>query len=487
HSIGYVGRVSQKDKAKIKSQDYVLSDYIGKNGLEQFYESKLRGYLGRKSIKTDATGNEVGLIENIPAVDGYSLQLTIDNNLQQLAWHLLGEQKGAIVALDPQTGGVLAFVSKPGYDPNWFIDGISLEDWSDLAEDSQKPLLNRAVQGIYPPGSTFKPFLALTALFLGARTYNSTIYDPGYFIIPGSHHQFRDSYRYGRGLIDLMQAIYFSSDTFFYKLGLDMGIDKADKVLPWFGFGRKTGIDLPQENTGLLPSRAWKAKRFAKNPYQRGWLPADSVTFAIGQGFNNYTPLQMAFATSIIASEGRVITPHFFQNLTDKNGAVIESYVLTSQQLEIPQAQFAFIKKAMQNVILKGTARDIAYGLKYTMAGKTGTAQVVGMNKNDRHAKFAGKKYQDHSWFIAFAPVDKPKIAVAIVVENGGFGAAQAAPIARKLFDFYLLAKSNVIMQDIQDTDNKKNRFVMNEESTAAYSTIALPKEETEDNYEDES
>lgn len=444
HSLGYVGRVSQKDKAKIKNQDYVLSDYIGKSGLEQYYESQLRGSLGKKSIKTDATGNEVGLIYNVAAVDGYTLRTTIDNELQKLAWRLLGEQKGAIVALDPQTGGVLAFVSKPGYDPNWFIDGISLDDWSELSTDEQKPLLNRAVQGTYPPGSTFKPFLALAALFLGVRTPDSTIYDPGYFVIPGSSHQFRDSYKYGRGKIDLMQAITFSSDTYFYKLGLDMGIDRADSVLQGFGFGRKTGIDLPMENSGLLPTRAWKAKRFAtgvfaKDPHQKAWLAADNVTFAIGQGFNNYTPLQMAFATSIIANEGLVIPPHFFQNFTYKNGAVVESYVLNSHQMEpqIPKSQFKFIKQAMQNVILKGTARDISYGLKYTMAGKTGTAQVVAMNKNNRQAKFAGHQYRDHSWFIAFAPVDKPKIAIAIVVENGGFGAAEAAPIARKLFDFY--------------------------------------------------
>lgn len=442
HSIGYVGRMSQTDKEKTKGQDYLFNDYIGKSGLEKYYENKLRGVLGKKSIKTDATGNEVGLIANTAAVDGLALKLTIDNNLQKLAWDLLGDNKGAIVAIDPNDGGILAFASKPGYDPNWFIDGISIDDWGDLTDDPKKPLLNRAAQGTYPPGSTFKPFLALSALYLGIRTPSSTIYDPGYYVIPGSHHQFRDSEKHGRGTIDLMQAIYFSSDTFFYKLGLDMGVDRAYKTMSLFGFGKKTGIDLPEEATGLLPSREWKAKRFAKDDYQRNWQAADSVTFGVGQGFNNYTPLQMAYATSIIANNGTAIVPHFFMNTTDKNGALVESYNISSHQLPIPKKDIDFIKLAMQNVVLKGTARGISYGLKYTMAGKTGTAQVVAMNKGDRHAKFQGQQYKDHSWFIAFAPVDKPKIAIAVLVENGGWGASAAAPIARQLFDFYLLGPS---------------------------------------------
>ena len=439
HSIGYVGRMSLSDKQKTKGQDYLFNDYIGKSGLEQAYESQLRGILGKKSIKTDATGNEVGLINNTAAIDGYALKLTIDNNLQKLAWDLLGNNKGAIVAIDPNDGGVLAFVSKPGYDPNWFIDGISIDDWSDLTDDPKKPLLNRAAQGTYPPGSTFKPFLALSALFLGIRTPSSTMYDPGYYVIPGSTHQFRDSEHHGRGTINLFEAITFSSDTYFYKLGLDMGVDRAYKTMSLFGFGKKTGIDLPEEAKGLLPSREWKARRFAKDEYLKNWQAADSVNFGIGQGFNNYTPLQMAFATSIIANSGTVNKPHFFKNFSDKNGMIIESYSEPATQLAIPQKDFDFIKSAMQNVVMKGTARGISGGLKYTMAGKTGTAQVVAMNKGDRHAKFSGQQYKDHSWFIAFAPVDKPRIAIAVLVENGGWGASVAAPIARQLFDFYLL------------------------------------------------
>ncbi len=450
HSIGYVGRISQKDKQKIKNQDYVSNDYIGKSGLEQYYESTLRGYLGKKSIKTDANGNEVGLIDSISATDGQTLHLTIDNKLQKLAWNLLGNNSGAIVVIDPNDGGVLAFVSKPGYNPNWFIDGISLDDWGDLMNDSKKPLLNRGAQGTYPPGSTFKPFLALTALFLGVRTPSSTIYDQGYYVIPGSTHRFRDSEKVARGKVNLMDAITYSSDTYFYKLGLDLGIDRANNVMPMFGFGRKTGVDLPIEDSGLLPSRDWKAKHF-RDDYQKNWQAADSVIFGIGQGLNHYTPLQMAFATTIIANEGKVITPHFFKNTTDKNNVLIKSYVTNPHMLPINNSYFKFIKSAMQNVILKGTGHGISAGLQYTMAGKTGTAQVVAMNKDNRSAKFQGKQYKDHAWFTAFAPVDKPRIAIAVIVEHGGFGAASAAPIARKIFDYYLLGESAVVVNKLND------------------------------------
>lgn len=448
HSIGYVGKISLGDRETLSKnahggKNYLNSDYVGKSGLENYYESAMRGSLGKKIIRTDAHGNEIGFIANTPAINGNSLKLTIDNNLQKMAWNLLGENKGAIVAIDPQNGGILAFISKPAYNPNWFIDGIDVDDWEDLSRDPDKPLLNRATQGTFPPGSTFKPFMALTALDLGFRTVNSTYYDKGYFVMPGSKHVFHDSFRGGHGLINLTEAIYDSSDTFFYKLGFDMGINNADKILPLFGFGKNTGIDLPKENPGLLPSKEWKAKRFASDPYQKNWLMVDNIPFAVGQGFNHYTPLQMAYATTIIANDGLAITPHFLDKIIDDNGNVIESYTIKTKQLNIPQPYFTFIKQAMQKVITMGTARGISGGLKYTMAGKTGTAQVVGLGKNSRHAKFSGKKYKDHAWFIAFAPVDKPKIAIAILVENGEWGASGAAPIARKMFDAYLLHKES--------------------------------------------
>ncbi|TXI92146.1 MAG: penicillin-binding protein 2 [Neisseriales bacterium] len=444
HSVGYVSRVSQTDKKKLGEQgnlqNYLANDYIGKNGLEQQYESILRGGIGKKIIRTDAHGNEVGLISNQPATDGYTLQLTIDNILQQQAYRMLGNHKGAVVAIDPQTGGILVFVSKPGYDPGLFLDGITPDDWEDLQQDDRNPLLNRAVQGTYPPGSTFKPFMSAASLYLGVRTPQYRYNDIGYFVIPGSSRRFHNSGG-GRALgnLDFVTAIAKSSDAFFFKLGLDMGVDRMDKGISPFGLGSKTGIDLPQENTGLLPSRAWKAKRFAKDPYQKNWQAADSVNMGVGQGFNHYTPLQMAFATSILANDGVYYRPHLLDKVIDKTGKVVSNYHESQGEIPIPKAYLELVKSGMQKVMQIGTGASVGQGLRYTMAGKTGTAQVVALAAGSRHAKFAGEKYKDHSWFIAFAPVEKPKIAVAVLVENGGFGAAAAAPIARALFDTYLL------------------------------------------------
>jgi penicillin-binding protein 2 len=440
HSIGYVGKVSPSDLKKINSKRYLNNDYIGKTGLEGYYESLLRGEIGKKVIQTDSLGNELGLINNIPAKNGLNIQITIDNNLQNLAYSLLENYSGAIVALDPQNGDVLAFVSNPSYNPNWFIDGINTEEWYDISNDNQKPLLNRASQSSYPPGSTFKPFIGLIALDMGFRNQNSQYYDHGYFIAPGSNHKFRDNdHPNGLGYINMKTAIAMSSDTFFYKLAYDMGINNINKGLSIFGFGKKTGIDLPTEASGLLPSKEWKARRFAKDNYQKNWLPADSITIGIGQGFNHYTPLQMAYFTSIIANNGTAIPPHFLKAIIPDDKNNIHQYTPKLYNLNINQNNLNYIKQSMQLVVTNGTAKGISYGLKYSMAGKTGTAQVVSTIKNGRAQKFTGHKYKDHSWFIAFAPVDKPKIAIAIIVENGGFGASVAAPIARKLFDAYLL------------------------------------------------
>lgn len=459
HSVGYVGRVSVNDKKKLNSSgtlsNYVSNDYIGKSGLEQQYESALRGSLGKKIIRTDAYGNEVGLVSNNPAVDGYTLQLTLNNRLQQKASQLLGDRKGAIVAIDPQTGGVLVFVSKPSYDANLFLDGISPSDWEDLQNDKGNPLLNRGAQGTYPPGSTFKPFLAAASLYAGVRTADYRFKDVGYFTLPGSSHRFRNSGNEVLGTIGIVDAVTHSSDAFFYKLGLDMGVDRMDKTLPFFGLGSKTGIDLPQEATGLLPSRAWKAKRFAKDPYQRSWLPADSVTMGVGQGFNHYTPLQMAYATSILADDGVAHHPHLLNRVLDKSGSVVYNYQESETRIPISKADLDLVKLGMQRVMQVGTGARVGAGAKYTMAGKTGTAQVVALQQNSRKSKFSGSQYKDHSWFIAFAPVDNPKIAIAVVVENGGWGASAAGPIVRQIFDSYLLQAES----STQESQVKYKRF----------------------------
>lgn len=488
HSIGYVGRVSVIDKKKLNSSgtlsNYVSNDYIGKSGLEQQYESALRGSLGKKVIRTDAYGNEVGLVSNNPADDGYTLQLTINNRLQQKASQLLGDRKGSVVAIDPQTGGVLVFVSKPSYDANLFLDGISPTDWEDLQNDKGNPLLNRSAQGTYPPGSTFKPFLAAVALYSGVRTASYRFHDVGYFTLPGSSHKFRNSGNEVLGTIGIVDAVTHSSDAFFYKLGLDMGIDRMDKTLPFFGLGSKTGIDLPQEATGLLPSREWKAKRFAKDPYQRSWLPADSVTMGIGQGFNHYTPLQMAYATSILADDGVAHRPHLLNRVLDKSGNVVYNYQQSQTTIPIAKADLDLIKLGMQRVMQTGTGAKVGAGVKYTMAGKTGTAQVVALQQNSRKSKFSGSQYKDHSWFIAFAPVENPKIAIAVIVENGGWGASAAGPIVRQIFDSYLLQNESSnqesqvkykkftptkIIQPVVTSDDEA------ENSEAATQTVAEP------------
>lgn len=459
-SVGYISHITAHGIKSHNKHDYLSDDYIGKDGLEYYYESKLHGSLGRKIIKTDAVGNEISVISNTPAIDGNNIKTTLDSKLQSLAWQLLGKHQGAIVALNPTNGEVLAFVSKPSFDPNLFTEGMSSKQWYGLIKDENNPFLNRALQGTYPPGSTFKPFLALSALYLGIRTPNYKMDDPGYFIIPGSKHRFRDSQLNGLGVINLATAIKYSSDAYFYKLGLDMGIDNMDKTLTLFGFGRITGIDLPNENPGLLPSRQWKAKRFAKNPYQRKWQLSDSVTMGIGQGFNHYTPLQMAVAVSAIANNGVLVTPHLLDAITDKDGKIVESYTLIKHKLPMSLTDIQFIKKAMQSVVTHGTASgpNIAGGLKYTMAAKTGTAQVVALNQNNRKSRFSGEKYKDHAWFIAFAPVDHPKIAVAIIVEHGGWGASAAGPIARKLFDAYLLPNPSVESHDLSPYYRHKSK-----------------------------
>ena len=443
HSIGYVGKVSQSDKSKLESigtiANYLSDDYVGKNGLEQYYESYLRGSIGKKIIQTDAHGNEVNLLENYPAIDGYTVQITINNKLQEKASQLLGDRKGAIVAIDPQTGGILAFVSKPSFDPNLFLDGISIDDWDELRNDSRNPLLNRCSLGAYPPGSTFKPFVGVSGLNQGIISRSYTYNDRGVYTLPGSTHKFRNSGGAVWGSINVIDAIAHSSDTFFYNLGVMMGVDKMDKGLEMFGFGAKTGIDLPNEVTGILPSREWKAKRFSKDKAQSNWQLADSVNMGVGQGYNTYSPLQMAFATSILANNGIVRKPHLMSNILQGESVVI-AYSEKPSKLPIAQANIDAVKLGMQKVMQIGTGFTVAAGAKYTIAGKTGTAQVVGLDQTTRKAKKTGAKYQDHSWFIAFAPVDNPKIAVAVIVENAGFGAKVAGPIVRQLLDSYILS-----------------------------------------------
>ena len=358
-----------------------------------------------------------------------------------------------MVAINPQTGGILAFVSKPTFDPNLFIDGIDSDNWKKLSDNWQRPLINRVTQGLYPPGSTFKPFMAMALLESKKITQTTVVPAPGSWSIPGTKHLFRDAARSGHGAVNLAKAIQVSSDTFFYRLGFEMGIDRAYPYLSAFGLGSKTGIDLPNEYQGILPSPAWKAKRFADKKYsdkQRHWNPAEMVPVSVGQGYNTYTPLQMVHATATLANNGVMFRPHLVKEMLDHENQQIT--VIDPQPekiLPFKKNNFEYVKRAMQRVLQPGgTARKIGVGLKYPMAGKTGTAQVVQIAQGKIYnAAALREQHRDHAWFIAFAPVDKPQIAIAVILENAGWG-ANAAPLARNLADYYLLHLSTGQVSD---------------------------------------
>jgi penicillin-binding protein 2 len=449
HVLGYIGRINQNDQDKLddegKTANYRGTNYIGKTGLEYVYEDELHGTTGFEELETDANGRVIRSLRRIPPLHGNTLKLSLDIKLQQVADKLFGDRRGALVAIDPQTGGVLAFLSKPGFDPGLFIDGIDAQTWSALNDDWQKPLINRAIRGVYPPGSTFKPFMAMAALESGMAKPNEIRPAPAYFVLPGSNHQFRDSNKHGNGMVNIARAIQVSSDTYFYRLAWEMGIDRINPLVGQFGLGSKTGIDLDGEATGVLPSKEWKAKRFAKYPEPvRRWYPADVVSIGIGQGFNAYTPLQMANGVAALSNDGLMYRPHLVQGIEDaKTGKMREIPPVLAKRIPFKQENFELVKHAMEMVLQPGgTAARIGAGLKYSMAGKTGTAQVVAIKQGAKYnASALAEQYRDHSWFVAFAPVDHPKIATAVIVENAGWGASAAAPITRALYDFYLTGK----------------------------------------------
>ena len=464
HFLGYIGRISDKDKEMLEEEGltalYRGSTHIGKSGLEKYYEHQLHGIPGYQEVEKDAYGNIVRVLKNVPSKMGQTLRLGMDIRMQQEADRILGDRRGALVAINPQDGTVLAFVSKPSFDPNLFIDGIDSDTWKMLNNDWKKPLINRVTQGLYPPGSTFKPFMGMALLESGKITQNTIVPAPGAWSIPGSRHIFRDSVRSGHGSANLSKAIQVSSDTFFYRLGYEMGIDKASPYLAQFGFGQKTGIDLPSEYTGVLPSREWKAKRFAKSsdPTAKEWRAGEMVSVSIGQGYNAYTPLQMAHATASLANDGVVHQPHLVKEVLDFGARKI-TRINPNPERQIPfkADNFEYVKRAMEKVLKPGgTAHRIGGGLAYTMGGKTGTAQVVQIKQGGRYnAAALREQHRDHAWFISFAPLEKPEIAIAVILENGGWG-AYAAPLAREMTDFYMLHVKPQQFSDGLESDSAK-------------------------------
>lgn len=464
HFLGYIGRISDKDKEMLEEEGltalYRGSTHIGKSGLEKYYEHQLHGIPGYQEVEKDAYGNIVRVLKNVPSKMGQTLRLGMDIRMQQEADRILGDRRGALVAINPQDGTVLAFVSKPSFDPNLFIDGIDSDTWKMLNDDWKKPLINRVTQGLYPPGSTFKPFMGMALLESGKITQNTIVPAPGAWSIPGSRHIFRDSVRSGHGSANLSKAIQVSSDTFFYRLGYEMGIDKASPYLAQFGFGQKTGIDLPSEYTGVLPSREWKAKRFAKSsdPTAKEWRAGEMVSVSIGQGYNAYTPLQMAHATASLANNGVVHQPHLVKEILDFGARKI-TRINPNPERQIPfkADNFEYVKRAMEKVLKPGgTAHRIGGGLAYTMGGKTGTAQVVQIKQGGHYnAAALREQHRDHAWFISFAPLEKPEIAIAVILENGGWG-AYAAPLAREMTDFYILHVKPQQFSDGLESDSAK-------------------------------
>ncbi|HTS51849.1 MAG TPA: penicillin-binding protein 2, partial [Burkholderiales bacterium] len=449
HVIGYIGRITQGDLDKLEDDglaaNYTGSDFIGKVGLEGRYEANLHGTTGFEEVETDANGRAVRTLRSTLPVSGNNLLLSLDARLQEVAERVFGERRGALVAIEPSTGGVLALVSKPGFDPNQFVDGIDPQNWEALNSSPDHPLNNRALQGMYPPGSTFKPFMALAALELGKRNPHHAIYDPGYFILGGAGgHPYRDWKKGGHGMVDLHKAIVVSCDTYFYGVAQDLGIDNIHEFIGQFGFGKRTGIDIDGEAGGLLPSQEWKMRRFAQNPLQQKWFTGDTISVGIGQGYNLATPVQLAQAVSIIANKGAIFRPHVVRHIQDG-----QTNKLTSIEIEpvgtIPlhPENLKLVRDAMVDVTRPGgTAAAAGAGAAYRFAGKTGTAQVVAMKQNEKYdERRVQERHRDHALFIAYAPADAPTIALAVLVENGGHGASAAAPVARSVLDFFLLGK----------------------------------------------
>ena len=444
HVIGYIGRINPKDQEKLAelevAANYRGTDFIGKAGLEASYQQELHGTTGIEQVEIDAGGRGIRTLARTPAQAGNNITLTLDIKLQEIAEAAFGQRRGALIAIEPSSGSVLAFVSKPGFDPNLFVDGIDPASWAELNNSPDRPLTNRAIAGIYPPGSTFKPFMAMAALELGKRTPKSAINDPGFFEFGG--RRFRDSKAGGHGTVDLYKSIVVSSDTFYYQLANDMGIDAIAGFMSKFGFGAKSGIDLDGESVGVLPSPEWKQRRF-RRPEQQKWYAGETISIGIGQGYNAYTPIQIAVALSALAANGDMYRPRLvshIDNLRTGDRRHIEPALIS--RIPLKPEHVEFVKRAMAGVNKEGTGARSFGAAEYTSGGKTGTAQVVGMKQGEKYdEKKVAERHRDHSLFIVFAPLESPRIALFAIVENGGFGARAAAPIARTVLDYYLLGK----------------------------------------------
>ncbi len=460
HILGYISKINAQDKQRLEEQNkasnYVATFNIGKMGIERYYEDVLHGTAGNEKVEVNSRGRIVRLLEQHPPQAGEDIYLSINLKLQLYIESLLAGRKASVVAIDPNNGEVLAMVSTPSYDSNDFVGGISSKKYNELLNDPSKPLFNRALLGAYPPASTVKPFISIAALTEGVVSPKSVINDPGWWQLPGTERRYRDWLKWGHGRVDVLRAIEESVDTYFYQVAYDMGIDRLNLWMKKFGYGERTGIDISpnEESRAVMPSREWKMKR-----HKKSWLQGDTIPVGIGQGYWTATPMQMVKALSIMINNGKTFTPHFLLYKksdiinTNQNQPKIEpsKYVENNSLININPAYWALAKEGMHRVMFgsHGTARKIYADAKYQAAGKSGTAQVYGLKENETYnANHIPEHLRDHALFIAYAPYDKPKIALAIVLENGGGGSSNGGAVARKILDYYLEGDNSAELKD---------------------------------------
>ena len=470
HAIGHIGRINDADLKRIEANGltvkYKGTDHIGKLGIEGSYESELHGTTGSEQVEIDSGGRAIRSLAKSESIAGNNLTLTLDIKLQKIAEEAFGEFRGGLAAIDPNTGEVLALVSKPGFDPNLFVDGIDPQNWDLLNNSPDKPLLNRVLRGAYSPGSTIKPFLALAALESGKRIPSQSIRDPGYFGLPGVAHRWRDDKEGGHGVVDMHKSIVESCDTYYYQLASETDIDKTAEFLSMLGFGTKSGIDIAGEMEGIVPSRAWKEKQHSRGLADSPkWHQGESISTGIGQGQNSYTPMQLAHAVAAIANNGVSYRPHLVRNVVGAGNGLVRNAseqpaAYPAKRLPLKIENIAIIKAAMVGVTIEpgGTGLRPFAKAGYTSGGKTGTTQLFNLKGEKYKEGAVTQRLRDHSWYIAYAPADKPTIALAVIAENGGFGSATAAPIARAVIDYYLLGKVPEPKKPIAPTNEPKNR-----------------------------
>ena len=441
HAIGYVGSLSAADVERLDGPEYSGTTHVGKIGIEKSYENALHGDVGYQQVLVNAQGRALEVVSSVPPRPGMDLYLTLDVTMQEAAERALGERRGAVVAIDVNDGGILALASTPGFDPNPFGEGLSTAQYRALTTNPDKPLFNRALAGQYPPGSTVKPMLGLASLQYHTLNPWEKIYCPGHFSLPGNAHRYRDWKKTGHGSVNLNDAIAQSCDVYFYQLAIDLGIDRMHAFLARFGFGERTGIDINGEATGLLPSREWKRENFSRRSDQV-WFPGETVITGIGQGFSLATPLQLAHATAVVAARGRRFQPRLIDAVRDPLTGDIERRA----PKELPgvnvddDSYWQMVIDAMEAVVYgeRGTARSVGAQRDYRVAGKTGTAQVFTIGQEERYEEdTVAEELRHHGWFIAFAPIREPQVALAVLVENGGGGSTSAAPIAKRVFDSF--------------------------------------------------